>query len=797
MSTLTTLPNPDAFEDPNFDPVEYINCHFSDEQSLQSLDALSEVISQRLVQVDQHILPAVEVQATMGARAEQGLTATRTSMESLCSKVKEIKQKADEAESMVVDICAEIRALDTAKQNLTLSIKCLRWIQMLENALTGLSSAASAEDYQQCTSLMDAAKQLLVHFEDQQDVPRIRAMSAQLNALRTDLREKVMEKFTKIQLEKGVPANFGDVCTLVSLMGEETESEFTKNFLKTQLDGYRRSFRSGEEVGRLCHTEKRYQWFRRFLNEFEENVGRVAPSKWNLPQELAVEFCLITHADLTQELQVEPNTVETLVSSLSKTLAFEKELSSRWKAADSKGQGQSSTDEADAEELNALSEAERIKRKYKKHAKQKQKAERREQTSIDASAKIDAKLTSLKKYKYNGLIAPCFENSMAVYISFEDCQLAETVEKLLSEETWGPSSADSSEGMVDNTEVLSSAVDLLIYIRGSLKRCSELSRGQTLCAMHKVWGKHLVSYATKVSAQIPAKVTEKDDRLLCLIVNTAEYWLTSIGHLSAEIQSKIDELLVQQISFEAEADAFSAMLHRAIRALIRSIEGKLEPVLNDMLKINWTQVTSVGDQSGYTAAVAQILMGRAGAFAKYLSPTHLRFFCDKFAASFAYKFTQCFYKCKRISDNGCQQLLLDTQCLKKTLEGMPLAGNPERISGAAMESHEKIVQVEMRRPEHLLKLLLLPAVDREAVGQYVANVPRPSVPEFIRIMELKGVKRVDIQPLIDLLSLNKKVSKTEPVFEDDDQHCKDSSILEDWKRKWKAVKPSLIGGLSD
>jgi hypothetical protein len=60
--------------------------------------------------------------------------------------------------------------------------------------------------------------------------------------------------------------------------------------------------------------------------------------------------------------------------------------------------------------------------------------------------------------------------------------------------------------------------------------------------------------------------------------------------------------------------------------------------------------------------------------ASFLSSSYIRLFCNKFVVYFVRRFLQQFYKCRRISEPGCQQLLLDLQHLRKRLHDLPNEG---------------------------------------------------------------------------------------------------------------------------
>jgi hypothetical protein len=65
----------------------------------------------------------------------QDIQEAQKSIEELFEKIHDIKLKASQSESMVQEICADIKKLDYAKNHLQVSITSLNRLQMLINAV--------------------------------------------------------------------------------------------------------------------------------------------------------------------------------------------------------------------------------------------------------------------------------------------------------------------------------------------------------------------------------------------------------------------------------------------------------------------------------------------------------------------------------------------------------------------------------------------------------------------------------------------------------------------------------------
>jgi chromosome segregation ATPase len=66
---------------------------------------------------------------------------TQSSITELSEKISDIKLKASQSEKMVQEICADIKKLDYAKNNLQTSITSLNRLQMLISAVAQLEAS--------------------------------------------------------------------------------------------------------------------------------------------------------------------------------------------------------------------------------------------------------------------------------------------------------------------------------------------------------------------------------------------------------------------------------------------------------------------------------------------------------------------------------------------------------------------------------------------------------------------------------------------------------------------------------
>jgi hypothetical protein len=130
-----------------------------------------------------------------------------------------------------------------------------------------------------------------------------------------------------------------------------------------------------------------------------------------------------------------------------------------------------------------------------------------------------------------------------------------------------------------------------------------------------------------------------------------------------------------------------------------------------------------------------------------VSDIHHTFFCEKLASSIAPKLYIAVFKCKRFSEIGGQQLLLDMHAVKAILLSLPAiaaAGTDVTAEPSAPPmSYAKMIAREMGKVEALVKTILSPndglAETFKALLPMTANAT-----DFKAICLLKGMKPNEI-----------------------------------------------------
>ncbi|KAI8031448.1 Vacuolar protein sorting-associated protein 53 A [Camellia lanceoleosa] len=322
-------------------------------------------------------------------------------------------------------------------------------------------------------------------------------------------------------------------------------------------------------------------------------------------------------------------------------------------------------------------------------------------------------LSALLMWQFNlhGIISSCFEPHLMVYVELEERTLMENLEKLVQEETW-----DIEEG--NQTNILSSSMQVFqrILKAYATKLFARLPKG----------GTGIVTAATGMDGQI--KTSDRDEKVICYIINTAEYCHKTSGELAENVSNIINPQLADGVDMSEVQDEFSAVITKALVTLVHGLE---------------TTFNAEMDSMGYINSINMVLTSSIPVLGSLLSPIYFQFFLDKLASSLGPRFYANIFKCKHISETGAQQMLLDTQAIKTILLDIPSLGR--QTSGAA--SYSEFVSREMSKAEALLKVILS-HVDSVA-DTYRALLPEGTPLEFQRILELKGMKKADQQSILD------------------------------------------------
>ncbi|KAF2581858.1 hypothetical protein F2Q68_00006725 [Brassica cretica] len=273
---------------------ERLLSHVPNEASLSGVEPIMQKIHGEIRRVDATILSAVRQQSNSGTKAKEDLADATRAVEDLSYKIREIKSKAEQSETMVQEICRDIKKLDFAKKNITTTITALHRLTMLVSAVEQLQVMASKRQYKEAAAQLEAVSQLCNHFEAYRDVPKISELRQKLYNIKQILKSHVFSDFSSLGTgketeETNLLQHLSDCCLVVDALESSVREEVVNNFCSRELTSYEQIF-EGAELARLDKTERRYAWIKRRIRTNEE-IWKIFPASWHVPYRLCIQFC--------------------------------------------------------------------------------------------------------------------------------------------------------------------------------------------------------------------------------------------------------------------------------------------------------------------------------------------------------------------------------------------------------------------------------------------------------------------------------------------------------------------------
>lgn len=103
-----------------------------------------------------------------------------------------------------------------------------------------------------------------------------------------------------------------------------------------------------------------------------------------------------------------------------------------------------------------------------------------------------------KPSSFSNLIGRCFEPYLNIYIESLDRNLADLMDKFVSDSKTQPPGAKDCDGIEGPSSVLSSCADLFVFYKKCMLQCTQLSTGSIMLSLAETFQKYLREYALKI-----------------------------------------------------------------------------------------------------------------------------------------------------------------------------------------------------------------------------------------------------------------------------------------------------------
>ena len=603
----------------DYSPVDHLNAIFSHPSTLSSVSEIVDILDVYEHELEEDIDTLVEEQVISNADSVERIQTAKADLSELFKKIDDVRERALKTERAITEMTADIKQLDNAKKNLTLSMTALKRLQMLTTAYDQLQALSRTRQYRDCAQLLQAVIQLVAHFKSYRSIDQIAILSRNVADIQRDLLEQVCEDF-ELAFSRGEVAmkrgTLSEACLVVDALGEHGRSRLVTWYCNTQLREYRQVFRNNEEAGSLDNISRRYSWFRRILKIYDEENAAIFPASWRVNEILANVFCEGTRDDFKGILSRAVRNGQTidvnlLLSCLQETLEFEHSLERRFAPSS--------------------------------------------RPSSDTFTSADTPI-------FGQSISEAFEPYLSVWVEAQDKQLAALLSKYRQQPLKPPDEEEFNSHMV-----VASSTDLFNFYRHALQQCAKLSTGSSLAELAKVFAKYLDQYAQQVllnyiserpSGHTPSRIPSIED--LVAVLNTADYCYTTCSQLEEKIKGRLDENLKDLVDLQSQADSFMGIASAAVRGLVRQVEVDLEPSWREMRNTPWSKIEVVSDQSSYVSELISRTKGKASEILKLLhKQQYARAFSDHLVELMSTLFISNVFQCKPLSETGAEQVSTD------------------------------------------------------------------------------------------------------------------------------------------
>ncbi|XP_058833094.1 vacuolar protein sorting-associated protein 53 homolog [Topomyia yanbarensis] len=777
------LQSSDPLDHPDFDATDYVNQLFPNEQSLSNIDDVITKMEYDISLIDDNIRSVVRGQVNTGENGRAALKEAQQSITQLFALITDIKSRAEKTEDMVKEITRDIKQLDSAKNNLTYAITTLNHLHMLVGGVENLKRLAERRQYGEILNPLQAIIEVNQHFRQYSEISQIQTLSSQVQQIQTELATQITEDFKNFfapAVGGGQTPNrmtitqLKDACQVASVLDKPVKKNVLQWYINLQLQEYVQLFHENQDIAWLDKIDKRYAWLKRHLLDFEEKYGSIFPQDWDVSERITVQFCTITRDELIKIMNRRRTEIDVklLLFSIQKTTNFEQLLDKRFIG----------TTLAETKQVNKANEKpsfiDLIGTCFKSYLDI-------YTDSIDRS--LAELIDQFAQQNQQPLVpkdgnASVFPNCAELFVFYKKCMVQCT-------------QLSNEKPMYDLTLIFKKYLREYSskVLEARIPKLQQTSSTTSISNSMSLLTKDLQNLSTAAGQVIHNFLKEgeapryslEEIRKICYVLATAEYCLETVQQLEDKLKEKIGKCYVNRVDLSDEKDVFHRIISNCIQLLVQDLDTGCEQSLILMTKIAWHNISNVGDQSGFVNQIVSNLKQSVPTIRDNLSASRKYYtqFCHKFVNSFIPKYINTLFKLRpttvgsssssssmvtsasssSISEGtnsasgsnpagnilGCEQLLLDTHSLKTVLMDLPSIGS--QVQRKPPATYTKVVVKGMAKAEMIIKVVMQPIHPVSLyIEQYLKMLPESPVTEFHKILEMKSVKKIEQQQLVEL-----------------------------------------------
>ena len=728
----------DPLEDPNFDVAAYLNEKFPDFKSLDNINDLIEKFEKEIVELDEEIDGLMCERATYNDELKNYMQELNNDVGKIIQLISNIKQNTDTNETTVKLICNDIKNLDNARNNITVTISSLTKLIMLITGIEKLESFVKEKQYKEAANAIAASNDIMEYFKEYRHVTQVNSLYQKKDALCNSLLNTICDELKNdINLLPQNSDRLYDACLAVNAIGDRAIGEIKTWFTQYKLAPYEKMYDPKiENAIEFKDTEKRFDWLKRALKEYDKLYDDVFPPSWGFKSQLCQEFCRITKLQLNEILMMNVEgikniEVEVLVKVLNSTISFEKSLNEYLISE------YPDTDDNIKSNFLDMNVIEEIRTKYSE-AKSNKKNGRK-----DPNPKPRYRL-----FRVIGIISESFEPYMNSYVTNEEKKIKDIIINLVQN--------DRIEG-----KLYVSSLYLFNNIKQAMSRCLTFSKSKTFFDLSIKFKDIFLFYIEKILNQKfnlnfysneinkNKNLKQADFTPICYLVNTCDYCITTIGALTSSVQEKIEEKYQNNISYDDIVGKFREIYKKCFDLLSTDLKNSVEVQLQfGIIKKNWVLGTSGGkDTNAFVIGISKILNDEFNFIKNILQEEFLCHYLNVVPKIISELLINYLYKIKKIDESGAQEIYTNIGELKNIILNLyyivvkPVPGQ-NKENDSRYNCLNMILKKEMSRVENRLKTLGSNVT--EFGNAYKNFVEDKSREDFDKLLQLRGIRKNDI-----------------------------------------------------
>jgi hypothetical protein len=728
----------DPLEDPNFDVAAYLNEKFPDFKSLDNINDLIEKFEKEIVELDEEIDGLMCERATYNDELKNYMQELNNDVGKIIQLISNIKQNTDTNETTVKLICNDIKNLDNARNNITVTISSLTKLIMLITGIEKLESFVKEKQYKEAANAIAASNDIMEYFKEYRHVTQVNSLYQKKDALCNSLLNTICDELKNdINLLPQNSDRLYDACLAVNAIGDRAIGEIKTWFTQYKLAPYEKMYDPKiENAIEFKDTEKRFDWLKRALKEYDKLYDDVFPPSWGFKSQLCQEFCRITKLQLNEILMMNVEgikniEVEVLVKVLNSTISFEKSLNEYLISE------YPDTDDNIKSNFLDMNVIEEIRTKYSE-AKSNKKNGRK-----DPNPKPRYRL-----FRVIGIISESFEPYMNSYVTNEVKKIKDIIINLVQN--------DRIEG-----KLYVSSLYLFNNIKQAMSRCLTFSKSKTFFDLSIKFKDIFLFYIEKILNQKfnlnfysneinkNKNLKQADFTPICYLINTCDYCITTIGALTSSVQEKIEEKYQNNISYDDIVGKFREIYKKCFDLLSTDLKNSVEVQLQfGIIKKNWVLGTSGGkDTNAFVIGISKILNDEFNFIKNILQEEFLCHYLNVVPKIISELLINYLYKIKKIDESGAQEIYTNIGELKNIILNLyyivvkPVPGQ-NKENDSRYNCLNMILKKEMSRVENRLKTLGSNVT--EFGNAYKNFVEDKSREDFDKLLQLRGIRKNDI-----------------------------------------------------